>query len=337
MNPIERAARRVDAAQQRHLAPAFVVGVVKKFGDDNAGVLVANLAYAAFVSVFPLLLILVTVLVNVAASDPGLRAQIVDAATRQFPLVGHQLATSIHALRRSTLAGLVIGLILLMWGVTRLAQAGLYTMEQVWNLPGPERPGYAPRLGRAVIFLAVLATGLIVSTLLASLATYGRHSPAIVVLAEVLAVAASVGLYFTSFRVLTPKSVTSRCLIPGAVAGGIAWTALQAIGTFLVHHELRSDSVYGIFASVLGLVAWIYLGVEVTVYAAEINVVLARRLWPRALVQPPLTHADRSSMSAQAMQNQRRAEQHVEVTFTDEPAEPQHQGQALSGGASPEG
>ena len=67
----------------------------------------------------------------------------------------------------------------------------------------------------------------------------------------------------------------------------------------------------------LGLLAWIYLATEVTVYSAELNVVLARRLWPRSIVQPPLTEADRASMALQALQNQRRPEQHVEVTFND--------------------
>ena len=76
-----------------------------------------------------------------------------------------------------------------------------------------------------------------------------------------------------------------------------------------MHHFLHSDSVYGVFATVLGLVAWIYLAVEITVYAAEVNVVLARRLWPRSIVQPPLTEADRASLALQALQNQRREEQ----------------------------
>ena len=49
MNPVEKVLRRADAAQQRHQPTAFVFGVVKKFGDDNGGVLVTNLAYAAFV------------------------------------------------------------------------------------------------------------------------------------------------------------------------------------------------------------------------------------------------------------------------------------------------
>jgi YihY family inner membrane protein len=320
VNPAEKLIRGVDKAQQRHRASAFLFGVVKKFGDDNGGALVSNLAYTAFVSVFPLLLILVTVLVNVAAGDTALRAQVVAAATRQFPYIGQQLASNIHGLKRATAASLTVGVILLVWGVTRLAQAGLFTMEQVWNLPGPARPGYLPRLGRAIVFLCVLAVGLVISTGLGGLVTYGGHAVVIAILAQALAVLANVLLYLASFRVLTPKGVPLRQLLPGAVAGGIFWTLLQAVGAYLVHHYLRSDSVYGVFATVLGLLGWIYFGVQATVYAAEINVVLARRMWPRAMVQPPLTEADRMSMALQALQNQRRPEQVVEVSFTDRPA-----------------
>jgi YihY family inner membrane protein len=320
MNPVEKALRQADAMQQRHAATAFLFGLLKKFGDDNGGALVSNLAYTGFVSVFPLLLILVTVLVSIAAGDPSLRSQVIHGAIMQFPLVGRQLASNIHGLKRATAASLVIGLLLLVWGVTKLAQAGLFTMEQVWNLPGPARAGYFPRLGRSVVFLVILALGVIASTLLAGLVTYGHHVLAGRALAQCLAAVANVGLYYLGFRALTPKAVRSRELIPGAVAGGLFWTVLQAFGAYLVHRYLRSDSVYGIFATVLGLVAWIYLAAQAAVYAAEINVVLARKLWPRSLVQPPLTQADRASMALQALQTQRRPEQHIEVTFTDRPA-----------------
>ncbi|HXB48010.1 MAG TPA: YhjD/YihY/BrkB family envelope integrity protein, partial [Streptosporangiaceae bacterium] len=254
--------------QQRHTPTAFLFGVIKKFGDDNGGALVSNLAYTGFVSVFPLLLILVTVLVNIAAGDPSLRGQVIHAATMQFPLVGEQLASNIHGLKRATAVSLTVGLLLLVWGVTKLAQAGLFTMEQVWNLPGPARAGYLPRLVRSVVFLLILALGVIISTLLASLVTYGQHGLLIRVLAQCLAAFASVGLYYLGFRALTPRAVRPRALIPGAVAGGLFWTALQVFGAYLVHHDLRSDSVYGIFATVLGLVAWIYLAAQAAVYAA---------------------------------------------------------------------
>jgi hypothetical protein len=67
------------------------------------------------------------------------------------------------------------------------------------------------------------------------------------------------------------------------------------------------------------LYAWIYLGVQITVYAAEVNVVLTRHLWPRRIVQPPLTEADRAALALQALQNQRREEQAVHVSFVDRP------------------
>jgi len=70
---------------------------------------------------------------------------------------------------------------------------------------------------------------------------------------------------------------------------------------------------------VLVLLGWISLSVAITVYAAELNVVLARRLWPRSIVQPPLTEADRAVLAVQALQNQRRDDQRILVSYDDLP------------------
>jgi YihY family inner membrane protein len=319
MNPVERAIRSVDATQRRFTPTAFVFGVVKKFGDDNGGVLVSNLAYSAFVSLFPLLLVLVTVLGLVASVDATFKADVLHAVAGQVPLIGNQLTGNVHQLKRSSIIGLIVGVVGLVWGSAGLAQAGLFTMGQVWNLPGPARPGYVQRLGRAGLFLALLGGGVIVTTALASLPNYVVKGFIAAALTDVVTAAFNVGMYIGAFRALTPKGVPTRSLLPGAITGGILWTVLQVLGTYLVHHFLHSDSVYGVFGTVLGLLAWIYLAVEITVYSAEINVVLARHLWPRSIVQPPLTEADRVSMALQALQNQRRPEQHVEVTFDDRP------------------
>jgi YihY family inner membrane protein len=319
MNPFERAIRKVDATQRRFTPTAFVFGVMKKYGDDNGGVLVSNLAYSSFVSLFPLLLVLVTVLGLIASVDERFKTDVLNAVAGQVPLIGSQLTGNVHQLKRSSTIGLIVGLVGLIWGATGLAQAGLFTMEQVWNLPGPARPGYLQRLGRSVLFLALLGAGVIVTTGLSSLTTYLHNGIGFKILIEVVTAAFNVGMYIGAFRVLTPKGVPTRQLLPGAITGGILWTVLQFVGTYLIHHYLHSDSTYGVFATVLGLIAYIYLAVEITVYSAEINVVLARRLWPRAMMQPPLTEADRASMALQALQNQRRPEQHIEVTFDPDP------------------
>ena len=147
----------------------------------------------------------------------------------------------------------------------------------------------------------------------------GHGSGVLDVASEVLVAAANIGMFFLTFRVLTPKGVPTRKLVPGAAAGGLAWTVLQALGTVVLGHFRHTDAICGAFATVLVLLAWISLSVEITVYAAELNVVLARRLWPRSIVQPPLTEADRAVLAAQALQNQRRDEQRVHVSYEDTP------------------
>lgn len=325
MNPIERViVRPVDRFQQRHTFPAVVFAVTKKFGDDNAGALVSNLAYAGFAAVFPLLLLLVTILGIVLRGDASLRDQILHSTLSEFPIIGAQLGNNIHALQKGSSLALVIALLGLLWSSTGLAQAGLFAMAQVWDLPGPVRLNFIKRLGRSFAFLGVLALGIVVTTTLASFGTFSGHAWYLVLGAEIVAGLVNIGQYFLAFRVLTPKVVASRRLVPGAVFGGIGWTVLQALGGYFVGHQLKNTSqVYGTFALVLGLLAWIYIGVQLSVYAAEFNVVLAERLWPRSIVQPPLTDADERALAAQVTENQRRPEQQVGVSYS-KPAPENH-------------
>src|SRR6202050_4684838 len=147
MNPVERTIRQIDATQRRFTPSAFVFGVIKKYGDDNGGVLVSNLAYSAFVSLFPLLLVLVTILGLIASIDATFKLDVLNAVAGQVPVIGNQLTGNVHQLKRSSVIGLIVGVAGLIWGSAGLAQAGLFTMEQVWNLPGPARPGGVQRLG----------------------------------------------------------------------------------------------------------------------------------------------------------------------------------------------
>ena len=319
MNTIERFARRIDGVQQRNRGISVIFGVVKKFGDDNAGTLVGSLAATAFGSIFPLLLLLFTVLGLVLNGHPGLRADVLHSTLRQFPIIGTDLGNNIKVLHRDSAVGLTVGIVGLVWGSLGLAQNGIFTMEQIWNLPGVDRPNYLKRLYRSVTFLVVLGVGLLVSTFLAAAVPTARGAVGWAIAGAVASAVVNFGEYLFAFRVLTPARVSVRQLVPGAVLAGFAWTVLQAMGGFVIGRYLKNDNaVYGLFGIVLGLYAWVYLMTEVTVYAAELNVVLARHLWPRSMVQPPLTDADRRSLTARAAQNQQRRDQRIEVSFDNE-------------------
>lgn len=239
MNRLERGVRRIDAFQQRHLVPGFAVGLTKKFGDDNGGALTARLTFAIFTTIFPLLLLLVTGLALVLAGHPGLRHTVLRSAYGQIPVVGSDLARNIHAMRRNSVFGFVVGIVGLVYGLNGLAGVGLQIMESVWYLPKAIRPNYVTRMARSFLFVAVLGVGLGVTTFLSSFGTFGGHDVWYSIGAEGVAAAVNVGLYLVAFRVLTPKQVDTRCLVPGVVVGGILWTVLQAFGGFVVGHYLR--------------------------------------------------------------------------------------------------
>jgi uncharacterized BrkB/YihY/UPF0761 family membrane protein len=136
-------------------------------------------------------------------------------------------------------------------------------------------------------------------------------------------------LFLVAFRVLTPRRIPSGQLLLGAAVAGVLFTLLQAAGGYLVGHNLKhAQQVYGFFAIVLGLMSWLYLSAQVTLYGAEVNVVRARRLWPRSILQPPLTEADQRALVHLAKQEERRPEQAIHVEFTTQAGESDTEGHA---------
>jgi YihY family inner membrane protein len=318
---LHAAVRFVDRHQQRSSALGFAYGVVKKFGDDRGGQLSALVAYYGFLSLFPLLLVLVTVLGIVAGSSSSLTHRVEHSALAQFPVIGSHLIANIHALHKHSVIGLVVGILALLWGAQGASQIGQFAMAQAWNIPGVQRPNFVHRLRRTAQLMAVLGVFLILGSGLAGLASSGGHSALVRVGGEAGSLVSNGVLYLLAFRVLTPAQVETRRLTRGALAGAVAWTMLQIGGALLIDHQLRnSNQVYGTFAIVLGLLGWIYLGAMVTMYCAEANVVWARRLWPRSLGGPPFTEADRRVLAAIAEQEVRRPDQRVRVDF-DEPGD----------------
>ncbi|MFD9128043.1 YihY/virulence factor BrkB family protein [Kitasatospora sp. NPDC059571] len=322
MNPVERALRALDRAQQRRTAPAVAVAVVKKYGDDRGGLLAALITYYGFVALIPLLLLLSTALGFVLAGHPQVQHQVLDSALADFPILGDQLRQNVHSLQGSGLA-LLIGLLGLLYGALGIAQVLQHAMAEVWNVPGVRRPGYWPRLARGLILFTTLALGLLLSTAAAALIGGTLAGTAARIGALLLSAALNSGLCLACFRILTPKEIPTRALWPGCAVAGPLFTLLQAFGALLVTHELRhAGAVYGFFATVIGLLSWIYLAAQITVYAGETNVVLHRRLWPRSLLQSPLTGPDRQVLRAVARQEERRPEQHVEVGFAADDTPP---------------
>jgi YihY family inner membrane protein len=285
MDGAERLGRSFDRAQQRTRWLGFPFAVMRKFADDNGAALTTVVAHNAFLALFPLLLVVVTVLGFLLGRDSGFQQRVLDSAVAEFPIIGNQVQRNIHGLRGNGV-GLVVGFLALAWGARGLTQVAQRAMAEIWNIPGKQRPRFWARQVRGLLLLVVFAVGLAASSLLTWLGSYGGRAVAVALANLAAAAAVNVGLFLLVFRVLTPRQIPTRQLIAGALVAGVAWQVLQAVGGYLVGHYLRHASeVYGLFAIVLGLLFWLYLGAQLTLYAAEVNVVAARRLWPRSLLQ----------------------------------------------------
>lgn len=308
MNPVEKIARAVDRAQQGRPWLAFPVAVWKKFGDDQSGNLAALISYYGFASLFPLLLVFVTVLDVTMRSHPKFRETLVSSALAQYPVIGDQIKSNIHTLS-GTGTPLVVGLVLLFLGARGVASAMQNALNTVWLVPLAKRPGFPWSMLRSVALVITIGVGLIITGFLSGVAVgtggvvTGIGSHAGLVIASLIV---NVGVFGLGFRLATASCVPWRNLWPGAVFAAAVWQVLLTLGGYIVAHQLhRASSLYGTFGVVLGLLAWLYLEAEMTLYAAEANVVLVQRLWPRSLVAPPYTEQDERAYRLYAETQQR--------------------------------
>jgi YihY family inner membrane protein len=307
--------QRIDGFARRHTAIAFPYGVVKKFGEDKGGYLAALIAYYGFFSLFPLLLVLVTVLGYVLAGNDGLRDDIVDSTLSQFPVIG---ADSINALQGNLFA-LVFGSAAALWAGLGALQAMEHAMNTVWGVPIKARPNFLLSRLRAVAMLGVFGGGILGITVLGASSTVTESLGVLAsVLTAAVALVLAMGMYLLAFKVLTNCDLPWRAHFPGAVIGGVLFVALQLLSGVYVNHVIKgAEDTYGVFAAVIGLLSWMYLQGQFAVYAAEVNVVRHNHLWPRSLPGAPMTEADRQSLEDHAEIEERVDEEDVEATFDD--------------------
>lgn len=322
---------RVDDYQRRRSWLGFTLAVFYKFFDDQGYYLAALITYYGFVSLFPLLLLLVSVLGFVLQGDPGLQQSLVDAAMSDFPDIGKKIADNVRSFTGSGTA-LAVGVIGTLYGGLGIAQAAQTAFNRVYGVPRNERPNPIKSRLRSLLLLGLLGTGVLATTGLSAFATtihrsLGSWSIWVSWAATGFSVLINSGLFLLAFHILVAGRQRLREVLIGALLSAVAWQALQTIGTYYIDRRLsHANAVYGAFGIVFGVIAWIYLEALILVLSAEINVVHYRRLWPRALLtvftdNVRLTDADKRVYASYSRTQRYKAYQRIDVSFDRRPAD----------------
>jgi YihY family inner membrane protein len=304
-----------DRYQRRHRWIGFPFAVIKKFSDDQAGSLAALIAYYGFFSLFPLLLVFVTVLGYVLQGDASAQESIKNSVLHEFPIIGPSIGSKIGSLHGKALP-LIVGIAGSLWGGLAVTNASQNAFNKVWAVPMKHRPNFIKTRLRGLSVLVLLGILFIVSTGASGLVSGGLGGPGAKVAGIAFSLVVNVFLFLAAFRLLTAAEIKTGCLMRGVLVAAVLWEILQVVGGFYINHVVRNaNATYGTFSTVIGLLTWLYLGAQVTLYAAEINVVRERKLWPRSILHDPPTLADEDSLRALAKVEERIPPEQIDVSF----------------------
>ena len=320
----------VDKFQRRHPVLGFPLAVVYKYFDDQGPYLASALTYYAFIAIFPLMLLGTSILGLILRGEPSWQEAILDSALAQFPIIGDELGRP-EGLQGSV-AGVAVGALAALYGAMGLGQALQNTQHIAWSVPRNSRPN--PFYARVKTLVLLVTAGFsllavsIVSTLASTTDVFGTFvAEGLKTFLPVITIAV-VGTFLTLlFRFAATGQHSFWRAAPGGYTLAVMWQVLQLGGAAYVDSVLvDTSSMTKTFGLVLGLIGFLWIGAVMAVLATEINVVLSRRLWPRALLTPftdnvELTDADRRAYASYARMQRHKGFETVQVVWKPGPAE----------------
>lgn len=316
----------VDRFQRKHPVIGFPLAVIYKYFDDQGAYLSAIITYYAFIAIFPVLLLSTSILGFVLQGNPDLQERLLNSALSQFPIIGDQLGRP-EGLQGSRTA-IVVGAIAATYGAMGLGQAVQNAANIAWSVPRNSRANPFLLRFRSLVFLSIGGIGIlaiaIASSVLANPDAMGADlQPSISVISRIVGFLLTVGIFAAIFRLISLRRARTRAVLPGALVTGVLWQGLQVVGNTYVREVIgKANQVNQTFALVLGLLAFVYIAAIMVMLGLEVNVVLRRHLYPRALLTPftdnvVLTEADQKAYAAYAKSQRHKGFQNVVVTFDD--------------------
>ena len=291
---------QLDQAQKRSEPLSVALGTVKKFSEDQSSGLAAMIAFWAFFSIFPLLLVTVTILD--LALPVGDRQSVLSRVADMLPVLDPKTIGHLTG----TWWPILLGSLTALWGGISVIGTMQTAFNKVWEVPQHERPNKVHQIVRSLAVLATVGVGLVLSTFISSFITSSANGVNLGAAGHVggylVAIVLDVFLVTVTFKILTERELSMRDVLPGGLLAGITFFVLQELSAFIISRHLKSaQGTYGHFAVVITILWWFYLQSLVTLLGAQLNVVLKDRLYPRSLVKDgPQTDADRRVLQAYA-------------------------------------
>ena len=281
---LDNLAKLLDDFQYRHRFIGFIVSVIKRYGDDRGGRSAALLAYYVFLSLFPLLYWLSLLSNFLNSYFPGASNSLIHGATSYFPVLGQQLAMVAHGHHYSA-GGIIASSLVTLYGARGTAMVFREIVNDVFAIPLKDRVGFPQNWLRGLGIVVIGGSGFVLTAAGYAWALAQGHSVLFRILIALVGFFVLTAVFSAILKLSLPSKYKVRSIIAGATSMAIALSALQLVGGFIVTHELKhyTNAYSVLFATTLGLMAWLYLEAQILLYSIETTFVASKHLWPRHL------------------------------------------------------
>ena len=254
---------------------AYLMALSQRFGRDNGSYLAATITYFGFLSLFPLILLGLSIIGFVLVHDPQSQAFWTDRLARAVPGLGPIIGKNIASIVRHRRGTGIVGVLGLAWSGIQVIEACEYALGTVHRVTA--RQPFVKAKSRALLILASLGgvamASVAIPGLIGGLASRGTTGVVLGVVGTIAALLLDFTLFIVSYRLLVPGAGPPwSTLWRGAVFAAVGWTALKLFGALYVSRTVAgAAAVYGSFAAVVGMLALLFMASRLFVYGAEIN------------------------------------------------------------------
>ncbi|ELZ01007.1 YhjD/YihY/BrkB family envelope integrity protein [Natrialba asiatica] len=247
---------------------SFGKTVVAGIQEKNVSFMAAGIAYQAFISLLPLL-VLVFFVVTVVG-DEQFAAEVATATSGFLPESGQVMIENAIAESPATAGSTLIGVVVLVWGALKIFRGLDTAFSEIYD--SAAESSFVGQLRDAVIVLGAIGGALIAAGAASLVIAIFPDVPFLELLNPILLVIVLVLAFLPMYYYFPDVDVSPRQVLPGVVVAAVGWTVLQSLFQVYVSFAGSSDSA-GPVGAILLLLTWLYFGGLILLVGAVVNAV----------------------------------------------------------------
>lgn len=241
--------------------------ILTEASEKNIPFMAAGIAYNAFISLAPLLILLLLV---VSMTGTGLEDRLIALAGEMLPEPIADVVEEIFRGENAASSASIVGLVVLIWGTLKVFRGLDIAFSEIYETT--DRNSFVDKLiDGLVVFVAIVVAILATVGVTAAFVRFSDAVPYVGVVTTLVLISGLVVAFLPMYYRFPDADLGWREILPGVFVAAIGWAAFQTL--FRVYLQFSGDGSSGFFGGVVVVVTWLYFSAIILLLGAVINAV----------------------------------------------------------------